>query len=309
MHDIVPSDTVLAIRKFNRFYTKQFGFLQRRMLESTYSLVECRVIYELAQRGATTAKAVAAYLGLDAGYLSRIIKRFEDEGLVDKARSKADGRSRLLTLTAKGEETADELARMANDDIAARLETLDADTIQDIAKAMQKLEAVLGNKDEERKTAIIRSHRPGDIGWVVKAHGEIYSAEYNFNENFEALVARIAADFINTYDPKVEHCWIAEVNGENVGSIFLVKDTDEVAKLRLLLLTPKARGMGLGKKLVDECLAFARRAGYKRVELWTNAVLHTARHIYEKAGFELVSEDIHLDFGPPQAGQHWRLDF
>ncbi|WP_417462481.1 bifunctional helix-turn-helix transcriptional regulator/GNAT family N-acetyltransferase [Kordiimonas sp.] len=309
MHNTVPNDTVLAIRRFNRFYTKQFGFLQRRMLESTYSLVECRVIYELAQRGATTAKAIAAYLGLDAGYLSRIIKRFEDEGLLHKARSKADGRSRMLTLTDKGTKTADDLAHMANSDIAARLEALDADTVKDITQAMCKLESVLGETEQDNKTAVIRSHRPGDIGWVIKAHGEIYDAEFNFNENFEALVARIAADFINSYDPKVEHCWIAEVNGENVGSIFLVKDTDEVAKLRLLLLTPKARGLGLGKKLVDECLNFARRAGYKRVELWTNAALHTARHIYEKAGFKLVSEDVHEHFGPPQTGQYWRLDF
>jgi len=309
MQDTLRDDAVLAIRRFNRFYTKQFGFLQRRMLESTYSLVECRVIYELAQRGATTAKAIAAFLGLDAGYLSRIIKRFEDDGLVDKARSKADGRSRLLTLTDKGISTADELARMANDDVSARLEALDSDTLKEVTQAMAKLEKVLGNSVAENKTAVIRSHRPGDIGWVVKAHGEVYDMEYNFNENFEALVARIAADFINSYDPRVEHCWIAEVNGERAGSIFLVKDTEETARLRLFLLTPKARGMGLGKKLVDECLTFARRAGYKRVELWTNAALHTARHIYEKAGFKLVSEDVHEDFGPPQTGQHWRLDF
>ena len=309
MHDTSPTDAVLAIRHFNRFYTQQFGFLQRRMLTSKYSLVECRVLYELAQCDATTATEIASDLGLDAGYLSRIIKRLEGDGLVEKVRCEADGRSQRLSLTDSGKREARLLADMSNNDIGARLEGLDTDTLHDVLKAMKKIEDTLGNKHEDRKAVIIRSHRPGDIGWVVKAHGEIYEVEHDFNENFEALVARIAADFINDYDPECEHCWIAELDGENVGCIFLVKDTDETAKLRLLLLTPKARGLGLGKKLVDECLNFAKRAGYSRVELWTNGALHTARHIYQKAGFKMISEDEHTDFGPPQIGQYWRLEF
>ncbi len=305
-HDTLPQ--VLAVRRFNRFYTKQFGLLQKRLLGSPYSLVEARVLYDLANRAPLTAKDIAADLALDAGYLSRILKRFEAEGLLAKKRSAEDGRSQILTLTKHGEEEARMMANLANAEVSAMLDHLDGAALNSLVSAMQTVEEKLEGKKGER-AAIIRSHRTGDIGWVIEAHGTMYAEEYGFNENFEALVARVAADFLSNHDPAVEHCWIAEVGGKRVGSIFLVRESDRVAKLRLLFLTPEARGFGLGKKLVAECLAFARAAGYESVVLWTNAVLSAARHIYENAGFKLEKEETHTEFGAPQTGQFWRLDF
>lgn len=300
---------ILAIRQFNRFYTKHLGLLHRRLMESNYSLVEARVLYEVAQNPETTASTIRAELELDQGYLSRILKRFEEKGLVRKEQSADDARSAHIFLTEKGATEAHMMAEMSGKDIGEKLENATPDEIANLVRAMQTIEATLGGHTSTERTAIIRSHRPGDIGWVIEAHGKLYSEEYGFNEYFEALVARIATDFISDYDPRREHCWIAELNGENVGSVFLVKEDDTTAKLRLLLVDPKARGLGLGKRLVAECIGFAKRAGYQNLVLWTNDGLTKARGIYEAAGFKLVSEKIHSDFGPPQTGQHWELVF
>lgn len=305
----MQSPEILAIRRFNRFYTKHLGLLHRRLMNSSYSVVEARVLYELAQNEDTTATAIRTELELDQGYLSRILKRFEELGVVSKEPCPDDGRSTRLILTQKGKEEAVRMAQLSNTDIAAKLENTSMEQVHKLVSAMQVVEETLGTKQNKERTAIIRSHRPGDIGWVIQVHGAIYREEYGFNEHFEALCAQIASDFINSYDPKREHCWIAEVDGENVGCVFLVKESEETAKLRLLLLTPKARGIGLGKKLVQECVSFAKQAGYKNMVLWTNASLTTARKIYEAEGFKLQSEEAHNDFGPAQIGQYWALEF
>ncbi|NVJ98044.1 MAG: MarR family transcriptional regulator [Alphaproteobacteria bacterium] len=305
-HDTLPQ--VLAVRRFNRFYTKQFGLFQNHMLGSPYSLVEARVLYDLANHAPLTAKEIACDLALDAGYLSRILKRFETDGMLKKERSAEDGRSQILSLTEHGMDEARMMAALANDHVGAMLNHLDSDALEKLVRAMQTVEETLDGRNQER-AAIIRSHRAGDIGWVVEAHGRLYAEEYGFDERFEALVACIAADFISDYDPRREHCWIAEVDGQRAGSIFLVRESDKVAKLRMLLLTPEARGMGLGKKLVAECLSFARAAGYESVVLWTKPILSTARRIYENAGFQLEREETITEFGVSQQAQFWRLDF
>jgi DNA-binding MarR family transcriptional regulator/GNAT superfamily N-acetyltransferase len=303
------TNDIYAIRHFNRFYTKEFGFLQKRLLGSDYSLVEARVLYEIANRDSSKAADISASLSIDPGYLSRILKKFEAGNLIVRTQSRTDARSQTLDLTTRGSEEAAMLAEMSNQDITHKIKTLNQNQIQHVVTAMQTIEETLDEKIRPQPTAIIRSHKPGDIGWVIYAHASYYSREHQFNENFEALVTRICADFISNYDPKVEHFWIAEINGQNVGSVALVRETESTAKLRLLYIDETARGFGLGKKLVNECIRFAKRVGYKHMELWTNAALSTARHIYENEGFYLVSEDSHSDFGVPQVGQHWRLDF
>ena len=303
------TDKILAVRKFSRFYTRHFGLLGRRMHNSPYSLIEARVLWELSVRTSPTASEIAADLKLDAGYMSRILKKMEASGLVEREQCPLDGRAVKLTISERGRLEAATMADKANTDIAGKLASLGEQDLIEMTEAMQLIEAKLSPAKHAQHAAIIRSHRPGDIGWVIKAHGEFYESELGFNENFEALVARIAADFIANYDAKVEHCWIAELGGKNVGSIFLVREDNETAKLRLLYVDAEARGLGLGKQLVAECLCFAKSAGYQRVVLWTNAVLTTARHIYEEAGFHLISEDTHSDFGEPQVGQNWVLEF
>jgi len=302
-------EKVLAVRQFNRFYTKEFGFLRKRILGSPYALVEARILYELATHDGCKAADIASTLELDPGYLSRILKKFDTNGLVTGKQNPDDGRCIGLFLTETGKMEAAKLADIANTDIAARLKKLGDKQLQEVVTAMNTIETTLDTNANKQTTAIIRSHRPGDIGWVVSSQGKFYAEAFGFNENFEALVARIAADFISDYNPKTEHCWIADINGQNMGSIFLVREDADTAKLRLFYVDAEARGLGLGKKLVDECITFAKRAEYKRITLYTNAVLGTARHIYEKAGFHLISEDEHTDFGDPQVGQNWVLEF
>ena len=306
LHEQIVTD-ILSVRQFNRFYTRAFGFLQKRILGSAYSLIEARVLYEVANDKGCYAKDISKTLDIDPGYLSRILKKLEAAGLVVREPSTADARYLPLSLTDRGEQEAAKLADIANDDVAGKLRELSDKQVSDLITAMQTIENTLETSAQPHPAAIIRSHRPGDIGWVISVHGSYYARAFDFNENFEALVTRICADFISNYDAKKEHCWIAEINGKNVGSIFLVREDDKTAKLRLLYVDEEARGLGLGKQLVEECLGFAKRAGYKNVELWTNAVLTTARHIYEQAGFHLIAEDEHEDFGEPQVGQHWQI--
>ena len=297
-----------AVRRFNRFYTTQIGVLHKGYLESPFSLTEVRVLYELAHREKTTASELARELGLDAGYLSRILRGFKKRGLIDRKTSEGDGRQSLLWLTAKGQEVFAPLNARAHDDIGAMLGRLSSVEQGRLIGAIRTIEELLGATPEPKVPFLLRPHQPGDMGWVVHRHGVLYAQEYAWDEQFEALVAEIVAKFIQHYDPKRERCWIAEREGEVVGSVFLVKQSDTVAKLRLLLVEPKARGLGIGKRLVAECVRFARQVGYRKITLWTNSVLHAARRIYEGAGFRLVHEEPHHSFGHDLVGETWELE-
>jgi DNA-binding MarR family transcriptional regulator/N-acetylglutamate synthase-like GNAT family acetyltransferase len=299
---------VSAIRRFNRFYTKHIGVLREGHLDSPFSLTEVRVLYELAHQDGPTAAELTRELGLDSGYLSRILRGFERRELVEKTRSEVDARQAHLRLTEAGRAAFAGLDSRADEEIVGLVERVAHDDRHRLTDAMRTIERVLAPRVEARPSYLIRTHKPGDIGWVVFRHGVLYAREYGWDERFEALVAQIVAEFVHNFDARRERCWIAEVEGERVGSVFLVKKSDTVAKLRLLLVEPTARGLGIGHRLVDECIRFARLAQYRRITLWTNSVLHAARRIYEQAGFRLVSEEPHAMFGVDLTGQTWELD-
>jgi DNA-binding MarR family transcriptional regulator/N-acetylglutamate synthase-like GNAT family acetyltransferase len=301
------SQRIEAVRRFNRFYTQQIGVLQEGLLRSPFSLTEARVIYELAHHEKTTATELGNELSLDAGYLSRILSGFKKRGLIDKQPSKSDGRQSILWLTEQGQDAFAMLNARSHNEIEAMLNELSTEDQTHLVEAMLVIEGLLGAQPEHKVPYLLRPHQPGDMGWVVHRHGVLYAEEYGWDEQFEALVADIVAKFIQHYDPKRERCWIAEKEGANVGSVFLVKQSDTVAKLRLLLVEPKARGLGVGTRLVNECIRFARQAGYQELTLWTNNVLHAARHIYEKTGFRLVHEEPHHSFGHDLIGETWEL--
>jgi DNA-binding MarR family transcriptional regulator/N-acetylglutamate synthase-like GNAT family acetyltransferase len=296
-----------AVRRFNRFFTRRIGVLREGLLHSPYSLTEARVLFEIAHRDDLTASDVSRGLGLDPGYLSRILARFERQGLIGKARSETDGRQRLLSLTPEGKDAFSLLDDRSREEVAEMLGDLSEGDQRRLLEAMRTIEGVLSKGFKFSEPFILRPHEPGDMGWVVHRHGVLYAQEYGWDERFEALVAQIVADFINNYDPARERCWIAEMNGEIVGCVFVVKAGDTVAKLRLLLVEPEARGLGLGTRLVEECIRFARRSGYKTLTLWTNSVLDAARHIYQEQGFELVEEEAHHSFGHELVGENWEL--
>lgn len=299
---------VSAVRRFNRFYTGRLGVLDRSYLDSPYSLTEVRVLYELAHRGEATASELCRELGLDPGYASRLLQSFQRKGLIEKRRSGTDGRQSLLHLTEPGREAFAPLNTKSQEQIAGMLGALTPADQQRLVAAMETIESLLGTRPQPSAPCLLRPHRPGDMGWVVHRHAVLYAEEYGWNEEFEALVAEIVASFLRRYDPANERCWIAERDGEILGSVFLVRQSAEVAKLRLLLVEPSARGLGLGRRLVDECIGFARERGYRKIRLWTNSVLHAARKIYERAGFQLVEEEPHHSFGHDLVGQTWELD-
>ena len=301
------SQRVEAIRRFNRFYTRQIGVLTEGLLNSTFSLAEARVIYELAHHERTTASALGDELGLDAGYLSRMLQHFKKHGLIDTQPSEADRRQRILRLTPAGQEAFAMLNARSRRPIEAMLAQLPAENQERLVAAMCGIEELLGAHPAQKVPYILRPHQPGDIGWVVYRHGVLYATEYGWDEQFEALVAGVVAQFIQNYDPKRERCWIAEMHGEIVGSVFLVKQSDTVAKLRLLLVEPKARGLGIGTRLVGECIRLARQLGYTTLTLWTNSVLLAARQIYVQAGFQLVNQEPHHSFGHDLVGETWEL--
>ncbi len=300
-------ERISAVRHFNRFFTRQIGVLREGLLHTPYSLTEARILFELAQRHELTASDLCRELGLDAGYLSRILARLEQQGLLEKVRSEADGRQRLLRLTAQGKNAFTLLDQRSRDEVAEMLNELSEGDQQRLLKAMETIKQVLSKGFKYAEPFFLRSHEPGDMGWVTYRHGVLYSQEYGWDEHFEALVASIVADFINNYNPEREHCWIAEMNGEIVGSVFVVQASATDAKLRLLLVEPKARGLGLGTRLVEECIRFARRRGYQKLMLWTNSILVEARHIYEKTGFKLVAQEAHHSFGHDLIGETWEL--
>ncbi len=310
-----PSDRrVAAVRRFNRFYTQQIGLLNDQLLHSHLSLTEARVLYELAHRAEPRAGAIAKSLGLDPGYLSRLLRGFIKRGLISTKLSEGDRRQRVLELTRKGREVFSTLDSRAHQQVAGMLHRLPPDTQRDVVSAMERIQHTLTGPDQQIDPAtpyLLRSHRPGDMGWVVHRHGVLYAEEYGWDEHLEGLAARVVADFIERFNPERERCWIAERDGEILGCVFLVKHPDEperVAKLRLLLVEPAARGLGLGTRLVDECIRFARQVGYRKITLWTNSVLLAARRIYERAGFRLVHEEAHRSYGPELVGQAWELE-
>lgn len=303
---------VHAVRRFNRFYTRRIGVLHyQSTLKSPFSLTEVRVLYELEHRAAPTASELGRELGLDAGYLSRILRGFLRRGLIERRKSDEDGRQNHLRLTPRGRGVLAPLERRQHDDVTAMLKTLTPRDRDAAIAAMQRIETILSGGPAAHRTPgksyALRPHRPGDMGWVVARHGALYAREYGFDMTFESLVARISADFIDKFDPKRERCWIAEIDGEPAGSVFLVKKSPSVARLRLLIVDPKARGLGLGRRLVEECIGFARKAGYKKLTLWTNDVLHIARAIYVQAGFKLVDRAKHRSFGKNLIGETWDL--
>jgi DNA-binding MarR family transcriptional regulator/GNAT superfamily N-acetyltransferase len=301
-------ERVRAVRQFNRFYTRKIGVLNEGLLGSPLSLTEGRVLYELAQRESTTASELAQELGLDSGYLSRMLKSFAAKGLITKRASKSDGRQIILTLTDRGREMFAVIDARSRDEIAALLGSLPTSHQTQLVAGLERVERLLGVRAEQAQLAyILRPHQPGDIGWIVHRHGVLYAEEYGLDTTFEALVARIAADFVENFDARRERCWIAERDGEIVGSVLLVRDSEEIGKLRLLFVEPTARRLGIGRRLVSECVAFARRAGYLKLTLWTNDVLISARRIYEANGFRLVREEPHHSFGRDLVGQYWEL--
>jgi DNA-binding MarR family transcriptional regulator/GNAT superfamily N-acetyltransferase len=298
---------ISAVRAFNRFYTRQIGLLQDGLYDSQFSLTEVRVLYELANHDKITASDLRQTLGLDAGYLSRILAGFQRRGFLRKEKSAADARQSLLQLTKTGREAFAPLDRASHDQVATLLEKLGSAEQERLIAAMATMQGVLGERSESKHAYLLRQHRPGDIGWVVHRHGVLYSQERCYDEHFEALVAEIAAKFIQNLDPKRERCWIAEKDGERVGCVFLVKKSPAVAKLRMLLIEPSARGLGLGKRLVEECIRFAKQAGYKKITLWTQSDLDAARGIYKKAGFRLVHTNKHHSFGQDLVAEIWDL--
>ncbi len=300
---------VAAIRRFNRFYTRQIGVLRKTYLDSPYSLGEMRVLYEISHGDGPTASDIARNLELDAGYLSRVLRNFEKRGLIARKTSAKDARQSHLSLTARGRKMFAPMESRSDQDVADMLGKLSGADQARLVAAMATIETLLDGEAKPSPTQpLLRPPRAGDFGWIVSRHAECYGQEYGWGEPFEGLCAQIVADYANKNDPKCERCWIAELDGENVGCVMLVKDSDEVARIRLLLVDPKGRGLGLGRRLVDECIRFARAAGYKKITLWTHSVLTAARHVYEKAGFTLTSSEKRHSWGKDVVAEFWDLE-
>jgi len=304
-----PLDTrVVAVRRFNRFYTRQIGLLRDGYLDSPFSLTAARVLYELAHRPTLSATELARDLNLDPGYLSRLLRGFERQQLLVRTPSTADGRRSLLSLTRHGQSVFAPIETRSRDEVGTMLKGLAPADQTRLVGAMHVIESLLGPAPSPKAPYLLRPPQPGDMGWVVHRHGAVYAQEYGWDERFEALVAGIVAKFVERHDPRRERCWIAERDGEVVGSVFVVKRSKTVAQLRLLLVEPSARGLGIGARLVDECVRFARQMGYRRITLWTNSILVAARHIYQQAGFRLVGRERHRSFGHDLVGEIWTLD-
>ena len=300
---------IAAVRRFNRFYTKKIGVLSEAFLNTPYSLTEGRVLYALAHRDGATATWLCEELGLDPGYLSRLLRGFEQQKLISRNPSPQDGRQTLISLTPAGRDAYEPLDRASQSDIGNLLAPLPEADQERLVGAMHTVSSLLGDAAEAATAPafILRSHGPGDMGWVTQRHGSLYAEEYGLNDRMESYVAEVVAKFLREYDPAREHCWIADQDGAPVGSVFLVKESDDVARLRLLIVDPRARGLGVGRRLVDECIRFARQAGYREITLWTHSILTAARRIYAATGFEIVETEEHDEFGPMLTGETWTL--
>jgi DNA-binding MarR family transcriptional regulator len=297
---------VAAVRAFNRFYTRRIGVVREGYLQSRFSLTEVRVLYELAHNDGLTATQIGDALDLDPGYLSRMLRRFEQEGLLARRASASDKRQSILALTDSGRAAFLPLDERSRQEVGAMLSALPEPAQEAVVDGMLTITGLLS--DHSSRDWGMRHPAPGDIGWVIERHGALYAGEYNFNHKFEALVAKVAGAFLDEHDPARERGWIAERDGIRLGSVFVVRGTNDICKLRLLLVEPSARGLGIGKRLVEECIAFGRQSGYRRMTLWTNDILVAARGIYRAAGFQLIASEPHCDFGPPMAGEEWELD-
>lgn len=306
MPDLFVDKQVNALRAFNRFYTRKIGVLDG-MASSPFSLAEARVLYELANREQPTATDIRKELGLDAGYMSRILQNFERRKFVRREPSKVDERQRFLSLTAQGRKAFVPLDERSNRDIAAMLNELSPTQRKQLVEAVQTVRTLLGDRSEPKTPYLLRPHQPGDMGWIVSRQAILYAEEYGWDGTYEALAAEIVAQFIKNYDPKREHAWVAEKDGERVGAVFVAKESDDVAKLRLLHVEREARGLGIGKRLVEECIRFARQAGYQKMTLWTQSILGAARHIYKTSGFQLVREEKHHRFGKDLTAETWEI--
>lgn len=309
MSGMESATSVQAVRSFNRFYTKQIGVLQQGWLGSPFSLAETRVLYELAHREQTTATDVGKELGLDAGYLSRMLRGLEQRGVVRRTRSDADGRSAHLSLTAKGRLVFGRLDQQTQEDVTAQMHKLSAADQRRLVAAMHVIEEVMGAPRKAPTSYVLRPPHSGDLGWIVHRQGVLYAEEWGYNEEFEALCAEIVAEFVQKLRPAKERCWIAEKEGEIVGSVFLVRNSESVAKLRLLYVEPSARGMGIGGRLIEECIRFSRQAGYKKITLWTQSELLAARRLYKRAGFTVTAKKAHDSFSRKGlVAETWELD-
>ena len=307
--DRLPSH-IAAVRRFSRFYTRRIGLLHEGLLGGELTLAEGRIIYELAQAPGTTARRLSDELGLDPAYLSRILQRFQEQGLITRTASPADARQSLLSLTEKGTGVYGTINDRSRQEIGAMLERLTPVQQDRLVAALASAEALLGGgaAAEPRVPYLLRPPAVGDMGWIVHRQSVLYAQEYGWDDTYEALVAEIVAQFVRSFDARRERCWIAEREGDVVGSVFLVRQSDDVGKLRLLYVEPAARGLGIGQRLVQECIRFARQAGYRQLMLWTNDVLVSARRIYQAAGFRLIEEERHHSFGHDLVGQNWTLD-
>ena len=298
---------VAAVRRFNRFYTQHLGVLRSDWLDSPFSLTEARVLYEIRQRDRATATEIGRDLGLDAGYMSRILRRFHKAGLIRKEISPDDGRQSFLTITARGKKAFDPLEQKTERQVGGVLGRLPGPEQDQLVAAMGAIERMIGPAPKQDGEIVLREPKPGDLGWIVQRHAELYLQEYGWAENFEGICAQIVADYVKNFDPACERCWIAEMDGRNVGCVFLVKDSGKVARLRLLLVDPAARGRGLGTRLTGECVRFARECSYQRITLWTHKVLTAARHVYQQAGFRLTSSEAKKSFGKDVVSEYWDM--
>ncbi|WP_050421992.1 bifunctional helix-turn-helix transcriptional regulator/GNAT family N-acetyltransferase [Bradyrhizobium tropiciagri] len=307
-YDTALESQVAAVRGFSRFYTRKLGIIEPKLLHSPFTLQEARIIYELAHRDHCIATDLVRDLDLDAGFVSRTLAALQRRQIVTRKPSKADKRVNEVALTAKGRATAADLDTRSRDEVAALLMQIDSNHRAAVVHAMSTIEQALEPTMQKPTGFLLRSHRVGDMGWVVSRQGQAYAAEYGWDISYEALVAEICAQFLRSFDPVREHCWIAEVDGEPVGSIFLVNGGDGIAKLRLLLVEEKARGLGVGRALVEQCIRTAREKGYKKMTLWTQSILVAARGIYARAGFQRVKEEKHHSFGADLVGETWELE-
>ena len=298
---------IAAVRGFNRFFTRQIGVLRKGYLDSPFSLSEARVLYEIGHTDGLTASDIARALDLDAGYLSRLLRNFEKRGLIAREMSAKDARQSHLALTARGRRVFAPLEKRSQRQAGDMLGKLGPGEQAQLVAAMNAIKSLLDGETPDKGKPILRAPKPGDFGWIVTRHAQLYREEYGWGDPFEGLCAQIVADFVNKFDPKKERAWIAELNGENAGSIMLAKDSDDVARIRLLIVEPKARGLGLGAKLTDASIKFAREVGYKKITLWTHSILTAARHVYKHAGFTLTRTEEHDSWGKPVVGEHWDM--
>ena len=308
--ELQPHSDIASFRQFNRAYTQFIGTLKEGLLSTPFSLAEARVLYELATRARTRAKEICSALDLDAGYLSRILSKFEAQGLLQRKSSKQDSRAAELELTRKGRAAFDKLNALSDKQARSMLEKLPPSERSQVIGCMRMMERYLLNRGQDARRCTLRPHGPGDMGWIVYREATVYAEEYGWDNTFELLVLEIVADFVRNFDAQRERCWIAEIDSQNIGHVFLVKDRTKhnTAKLRLLLVEPSARGQGVGRVLVNECIRFARAVGYRKITLWTQSILSAAHRIYEQAGFRLVKEEPHHSFGKDLIGQTWEIE-